>query len=96
MYKKILHLTMALHGYPRNRVCCDAVCGIEILGGCGVPYSTAWPKPNKDTGGELSALLGTPEFMRLTLTQEWGFDEFATSVNKCTIRGNKGSWGAQI
>jgi hypothetical protein len=33
-----------------------------------------------DTGGELSALLGTPEFMRLTLTQEWGFDEFATSV----------------
>jgi hypothetical protein len=47
MYKKILHLTMALHGSPRNRVCCDAVCGIEILGGSGIPYSTAWPKPNK-------------------------------------------------
>jgi hypothetical protein len=26
------------------------------------------------------ALLGTPEFMRLTLTKEWGFCEFATSV----------------
>src|SRR5215218_3893919 len=42
---------------------------------------SSWPYTNTDTGGELSALLGTPEFMRLTLTQEWGFDEFATNVN---------------
>jgi len=35
------------------------------------------------------APLGTPEFMRLTLTKEWGFCEFATSVNKSVTMGNK-------
>ena len=38
-----------------------------------------WPKPNTDTGGELSTTFsGTHDFMRLTSVEQWGVCEFAT------------------
>ena len=41
---------------------------------------TIRPKPNKDTGGELSRMARKARFMMATATGGWGFHEFATSI----------------